>query len=276
MATRHSSGIVVVCMLGILPAASMSVAAADILHRPGQPEVLIPQSNAREAAGVFALFESRYRGAGSPRIMVYWNRTLAPLVQEAPSTSITIRERGDGSLDSDQAGEGRKSSARWKEDHSTEVTVKRAAPPPLDMRRGGLSEHFDLAVEAGMLQALREAGALLIDRSAALRLTHLDRSPAADTLEMLALARHADLLLEVLITSDLAARRTWGYRVSVKDLRDGRLLAALHTETDPAASPIRHRGTPHGFRRDQEAMKYQDVGRELGLRIMEELASQLR
>jgi len=269
-----------VCSLAALPAVSPLAGAADILYRPVQAEVLKPQSSGREAAGVIALFEGRYRSAGSPRIMVYWNRTLAPLVPETLTTSVVVRETGDASLDSNVAGDGqgedRRSSSRWKEDFSTEVTVKRPTPPPPDTRRGGLSEHFDFAVEAGMLKALRDAGTVLVDRSAALRITRLERSSAGENLEMLALSGHADLLMEVLVTHDPAAARMWGYRISVKDLRDGRLVAALYTESDPAALVVRHRGTAHGFQRDQEAMKHQDVGRELGLRIMEELAVQLR
>jgi len=230
---------------------------------------------------VLALFEARYKSAGSPRIMVYWNRTLAPILPETPSTSITARERGDASLEassssSGDAAQARKGDLRWAEDYSTQVTLTGPATPLPDTARGGLAEAFDFAVEAGMQQVLRDAGAVLVDRNAVLRLTRLDNNPDAISLEMIALSKYADLLLEVLVTHDVESGTRWAYRVNLKDLRDGRLVAALYTEADPAVGVVRHRATSRGFVRERSSVKHQEIGRELGLQVLEETARQLR
>lgn len=279
---RHVIASIAIATLSI----GLALAAQPDLYRPGQREVLEPPTQtARIDAGVIALFESRYKSAGSPRVAVFWNRALSPELTDRASVTATLRDEESETLRERNSGgavDAGKTTANvdatWTGERTKRLSI--SGPARDEQSRNLMREPDDWAVETMFLQTMTDAGARLIDRSTVLRLTQF-RDRAGDEanrkmLEMAALSKHADLLLEVLVTPDHRAFSGWGFRVQVKDLRDGTLVASLYTEAKPAAAnAVAFRATDRGFERVSVEPKRVDVGRELAVQVMAEMTKRL-
>ena len=263
-----------------------AIAAQDDLYRAGQRAVLEPTTKPeRDDAGVTALFASRYQSSGRPRIAVYWNRILSPELADRPSASLTIRDQAAEELRERAGGasdESRKSGdtkeVDWTRNGTARITV--AGAPRDEQSRRAMQEADDWAIQGAFVRTMADAGARLVDRSTIVRLTqYRDRAGEEanrKTLEMAALSDHAELLLEVQMTRDAKTFSGWGFRVELKDLRDGMLLASIYTAAQPAnVVSTSFRATDRGFERVTIDPTPADVGHELAIQVMADLAKRL-
>ncbi len=125
-----------------------------------------------------------------------------------------------------------------------------------------------------------EGGARLIDRNLIMRATALRSADKGDgqSIEMSALEGKADLLVEVMQTYDPGAPTGYTFRVDVKDIRSGTLLANVVTQgmVGPGA-PGRFVAGPNGYERERPKPPTVDqVGARVAAEVMQALLSNWR
>ena len=224
---------------------------------------LVPSSATQAAVGQFG---AAYNKAGKPRIALFWNRELTDQVStdSREVTRINAHRSRDGNDYSLSASQGRETTA-------------------LPHRNSSLSERDLWLVETEFTQRLLDAGAVLVDRAAIVRMTAVGASAPASMpgIEMSALAGKADLLLEVLLTRDDSAPLGWGFRSNLKDVRSGRVLGSQYLSAMPELPPRGEpsfRAGPKGYERvEAEAVMVpiRAVGETLASQAMGELARRL-
>ena len=276
-------------------AAGLATAAAaqyreDGAAAPGQyrdgPQVLTPAAPP-PLPGVVAAgnFRGVYGRVGRPRMLVFWNRSFSDEVTsnyrdnlraEATTSSSasgsTVARRG---WNSSSVGSTADSSSRSTLDVST-------GTDRVDQGRyNPLGENIDFAVEAAFSETLAANGARLIDRSLAMRTASGARGagsrPNMQAIETEAATSRADLLIEVLQTPAPNTPTGASFKVTVKDIRQARVLAAFTTAgRQPYVKPALVAG-PGGFVRAAAPGTSPDgVGRELANQTMAALARSLR
>lgn len=259
--------------------------AAPGLYRDG-PQVLTP-APPPPPPGVVAAgnFRAVYGRVGRPKMLVFWNRTFSDEVTsnyrdtlraEATTSSsasgATVERRGWNSASVGSAAEG---SSRSTLDAST-------GTDRIDQGRyNPLGEDVDFAVEAAFAETLAANGARLIDRSLAMRTARGARGagsrPNMQAIETEAATSRADLLVEVLQTPAPGTPTGASFKVTVKDIRQARVLAAFTTSgRQPYVKPPLVAG-PGGFvRAAAPGTSPSGVGRELANQTMAALARSLR
>lgn len=202
-----------------------AVKAADTtssnLYRNAQPVTLSGQSeqaqqqSKAEQAKATAAFKAGYARAGKPKIALFWNRTLSDDVSSTAEVTGTLTSTGIRARDNYQ------------------VTIRVAA-------QSGSEKNYSLApppraaeFESGFQSALREAGAVFVDRSAIIRLSALGKTKAGEqakdldyqTLEMSALADYAQYFAEVNFIRDADSTGGLEVRVTVISTSTGEVIA---------------------------------------------------
>src|SRR5205085_11903747 len=100
--------------------------------------------------------------------------------------------------------------------------------------------------------------------------------PIGQAIETEALSRYADLLLEVLATTDRSAPLAQTFRVTLREVNSGRLLSDFLTRADPPVAPSRYVATENGFERTHPSISGNDVLRQLARETALSLTAALR
>lgn len=267
--------LLLLCLLpaaaGLLPAGS-AAAAEEPFWRPGSPPVLeraVPAADDEADAAAPALFGAAWRAAGSPRLAVLFERALNDRLSDfAADSRLVVGREG-------RSGEGDASN-------ETTVRVETATAPA---RLSTFSEIDRLRFETGFSRPFLEAGATLVDRAAAMRLLHAQRAPESvsrrvdDTqwIETEALRAYADMVLQISAVSPTGG--SVAFRVAAVDLRSGETRADLFVDDAGAtAGEGEWRAVRGGFVRVREEsdVDFEEAGRALALRTMEELRNAWR
>jgi hypothetical protein len=278
-----SKNLCVMCFVaGISPSIAAPISSATHLYRDGQQPVLIEQKAASthtrpDDTGVADAFRIRYRALGSPRMAFFWNMQLGENFRDyEPSISrIQTRSSEAASLRANDAGKARSAEGKWEA--TQEVTMSQMG----DRLAGTTRRELPIAesdlwkIESAFSGALREAGARLIDRTAVIRTTAFkEKMPDTHEVETAALMKHAELLLEVLMTPDDSAPLGFGFRVTLKTLDSGEERVSIYSQGQPQQQEnprVRYRGGAHGFEKvadyPQEASAEQ-VGRAVAKDLM--------
>lgn len=259
--------------------------AAPGLYRDG-PQVLTPAPPPPPPGLVAAgNFRAVYGRVGRPRILVFWNRTFsdevtsnyrdnlrAEATSNSSASSATVARRGWNSDRVDSTAEGSSRSTLDVSTGTDRVDQGRYNP---------LGEDVDFAVEAAFSETLAANGARLIDRSLAMRTARGARGPGSrpnmQAIETEAATGRADLLVEVLQTPAPGTPTGASFKVTVKDIRQARVLAAFTTSgRQPYVKPALVAG-PGGFvRAAAPGTSPSGVGREIANQTMAALARSLR
>jgi hypothetical protein len=177
-------------------------------------------------------FRAAYRRRGSPRIAIFWNRSLTDQV-DADHIDVES-ERGLAAVVGDTPptmGIG-VVSARDR------MTAKAQIGSGAHVRV--LKEPDAWRVEQGFESQLQKAGARLVDRNAIVRLagTAAGAAPDIQRVEVSALKGYADILVEILAARDSGSSSGYLFRATAKDVRDGRILADVTSDglEKPAAT----------------------------------------
>lgn len=185
-------------------------------------------------------FTSAYKRAGSPRVVVFWNRELTD--ETATEYDNELRGRSDTRV-------GTSGSEVYR---TEDVTISAGTRRRENAQRmTDLTERADWKLESSFISGLVSAGAALVDRNTIVRKAGrgTSQAPNQQAIEMEALLGHADILIEVLQTSDEFAPLDTSFRVSMKRISNGRILGQFVTSARPPVGRGRFVAGPNGYER---------------------------
>jgi hypothetical protein len=247
-----------------LPAALLACTLCVIVphaaaqYRQGTPPVLAPAPAADPAATAAQdanAFRAAYAKAGSPRITVYWNRQLSDSlatrydqVQQAAvqtSSASVVQASPSGN------------TVAGAQQSTTVATLREGerALPDGNAQRVLLSEGSEWPIASAFNARLQQAGVRLVDRTMALRAQAAGESAESrrdlQAMEIKSLQGKSELLAEVLQAADPRAPFGVIFRVEIKDVASGELLASVVSEgKPPARGPGRFVAGANGFVRE--------------------------
>lgn len=200
-------------------AAIASATPAQAQYRENQPQVLAPPPAPAPQAKIDAANDlaQAYTRAGRPRIVLYWNNEL---------TDQTAATRAD-------VTENRFDARERRSGYSEKETTVHIRDLPLKQARSSVFTPRDAALITQAFTAeFSRAGVNFVDRSLIIRSTaaHMHRAGGDPQLiESDALARHADLLLEVIQVPDPNAPLGYAFDIRVKNLKHGMQTASIYS-----------------------------------------------
>jgi hypothetical protein len=295
---RQSSFLVIAAAIGV-----SSTAVADqqtqtplfrndpppALYRSGLPEVIAPRPQSdldRERAAVVADFARAYRARQSPRIALFWNRHFDDRLSEwRGGVRVTTTEdvqldavrrpydRGQGLAALHDGGED-SMGIRLQGRSATQLDVPNLAPSG-----HRLPETTEFELRSGFTQAMIEAGAVLVDRAAIMRLAqHRHGVGAVDSqhIETSALLGHADLLIEVVLGPSRRAPLDMTCQVNVKEVATGRIVASVVGCDTVSAESGEWQAVQGGFRRVEPTTTPREVGEQAAVETMAALGRSWR
>ena len=239
MSGRQAAGGLLLATFGFFLFASSGASdqQPESIYRAGQPEVLLapPPPKLPVAAPVEvpspqirANFRSAYAAAGSPRLAVFWNRTLTDSLRDmqADEKVVVDRSRRKSNID---AGESASETATER----TEVRIETRQQQ--ERRNSPVSEIGELRFQAGYLGPLLAEGAIIIDRASVMRITdarnRLEDGPASiddqQLIEISALQEHADRLIQIALVPSAESGTGTFFHVTITDLESGQIRASF-------------------------------------------------
>lgn len=267
-------------VLTALVAACAAQAENQALYRQGLPHVLEPAATTPRAEVVLERYRAAYAARQQPRIAVYWNRDLSDRVATTYREDLRLRQSGGYDVtttrDVERYSDGSSALVQASGGFDRTLDASHGESAEVAARRSGMAERADWAVESTFSQALLSAGSRLVDRAVMIRTAdgaqEAGDRPNIQALEMAALAGKADLLMEVLQTPDSQAPTGFSFRITVKDVDSGALIASLVTRAEPQQPQSRNYvATSRGFQ--AEAADMDAVGRQLATEAMASLVA---
>jgi hypothetical protein len=225
-------------------------------YRTGLPPVMTSMGDqAPIDSRTVERFRQAYAARKSPRIMAFWNRELDDRVSSAGNVETHVEQRDVG------VGMAVPGGIVWGRDRDT--VVRSHVIEPETARRPNFAEPSKWVFEAAFSQAFSEAGVSFIDRDMAIRTTDQGRG------EMAGVAGKADLLMEILATRDHRSPAGTAFKVTVKEISSGRVLANVVTlALPPEQTAPSYAATKHGFVPVERPVTVDLVGRRLAIETM--------
>lgn len=228
-----------------------------------------PEGRQSPADEIVERFRARYGGEENPRMAVFWNRKLPERVSDWRSQRRVV-------LGISGEAEG------TDEGKATDLESRGAITSQAEYR--GVRRHYDndsaFALQSGLIRAFRDAGATVIDQALAQRITDnaledgtfARLSPDQTRLEMRALDRHADYVLELTASESFDDEEI--YRVRVLSVDNASVLASFTTPARPPGSEDQAEWitTDSGYEKRERPLSMTEVGRELALETMNHMA----
>lgn len=259
----------------------------DLPYRPGQPQTLTPPPPpADPAIGVRSRFRTAYARAGSPRIVIFWNREFTDEVGTKYENYARIDSQTDaasstrgaaiGGFGVSVAGVDSASTSR------TATEIRTGTDRITDNRRGSAySESVDFDIESAFTSMMGSGGANLVDRTSIMRTTGY-RSGAGATsniqrVETAAILGKADIVIEVVQLDDPRKPDGVSFKVIGRNVRSGKTLVTLNTGARPPQQRMGYVAGPSGgfVRATAPEPGPSDVGRQLAVETMSALSARL-
>lgn len=244
--------------LALCAAITVIAVPVSAQYRTGQPDVIdAPVRGPDAATQAIASFAPAYRRAGSPRIVVFWNRNFD---DEVSSSYRTTREYEDH-VDGNGNQYGRSSSGEERK------TSKRS-----DL----VDEPVDWEMEGAFNSTMSGAGARLVDRASIMR-TQGEADGAEERanvqgIETRAITGKADITVEILSTYDSRSKKGITYRIVARDVRNALILVDFTTSGAPPTPHLELVAGPDGFEREKPPVPGpNDFGRQLAVELMQAL-----
>ena len=252
-------------------------------YRKNLPEVLSPSKDTKSAdetalerADILSDFVVAYRKQNEPKLAVFWNRVFSDrLSQWIASERLIVTEKLSGKA---EVLERREPRSLEFEASGASAGYRQVSAP--EARRPGLGSLADAEFEGGVHEPLLDAGVVLIDRATIMRLTEAnmgrragaDRVPDAQAVETEALKGYADYIAEITMLPDAEAPYDKAFRVVVKQVTSGRVVANFVTRGEEPSTSSGWRAGPQGYVREAETpLGTGDVGRKLAYDMMSAL-----
>lgn len=237
---------------GVLCAAVAGPAAAQ--YREGTPEVLAPPPRAPDMRiGQETRSADDYRRAGSPRIVVFWNRELSDRIANDYDSVLTDRRESSEGAAAAVSRNGRYAEGARVTTNDREVRIGRREVED-DSRGSLLPEDLEWELLDTFQSRLQSMGLVLVDRSLAMRSIAAAEGGPTDkqTAEMRGIARLADLMMTLTQTDAPDAPLGVRFKITVTDLKSGRIVTTLVADGEgPPRGPGRFVAGANGFERQQ-------------------------
>lgn len=269
--------------LVFVAAAGIGLPAQAQTYRQNMPEVLAPDDAAEsdeisfDEAEILERFIAAYGKQGRPRIAVFWNRGFSDrLSQWIASGRLLASQEIGAAIAIEEQGEQRTAEITGQE---TKTSYRQTNLP--EARRPGMGALADAELESGFHRPLLDAGALLVDRAAIMRLSESNigrkqgsnRVPDAQVIETEALKGYTDYLAEIIMLPDASAPHEKAFRVVVKSVLTGRIVANFVTRGEEPDVALGWRATAGGYVRETESpLSVKVIGSKLAFETMAALA----
>jgi hypothetical protein len=252
---------------------------------PGGSEVLTPPPAPdydTTIAATIGRFQPLYTAQRSPKIAVYWNRSLTDRLSQWV-TERRIVATGQFALMGERQAPSGDTGGKLAGSGERTLSEQRLAA---DAPRPAPTEVWGLEFENGFLDPLLRARANVVDRATILRLTAAKTSgtgvgsvgmPDGQTLEVRALQGYADLLVEILVSP--APQAPGGYLINaqVKNITNGMIMAHVNSTGLASAAPTReYVATSRGFEMRERAPELRRIASDLSLAVMDALGNYWR
>lgn len=231
-----TSSAFVFALFFLSPEAALPEQNTQSPYRDDVPPVIKPPSPAppRDDSPTWATFREVLSAYGNPRVAIFWNWELT---DDAATPYRDVEKKSSGSaLDTyeseSKTGFGVEETRHLEtgektKDTSVKESFTEAGKPG---KRKGPDEKEAWILESTYLNRLAAEGVFLVDRALATRLA-ADRvsndRPNVQAIEMRGLEDHADLLVEVLATPDSRGEIGQLFRISIREVRTGRMLGSF-------------------------------------------------
>lgn len=242
--------------LGVGVFSGTSYGMADEYYRADMPVVLgvasAPVINDKAIVGTYA---ESYRKAGTPRIALYWNQALADAVEDYKIARARVSN------------------------YDTKFDIFPTGEKSRDHTRGEIDEATHWNLESAFTKTFQNSGTFFVDRTTIMRLLHaktdVEKPVTMQSVEVTALQGHADMYLEVLMTRDGRSPYGLGFRVSLRDIKNGKqLLSFYSTAMRVLESAPEFETTDRGFlRKPVLAPPLEKIGQWLALETMEHFST---
>ena len=267
-------------------ASSLFAKPADAQYREGQPPTLTPVPKPpSEAARVATEFSAASLKAGSPRIVIFWNKDFTDEVASEYSEVAEYSERKTvDEIESEEETAGPAGNMRIRERNLDETTRGRSSvgDERVTAKRDKLvDEAVDWDLEGAFNAMLIGAGANLVDRASIMRTQGVqdgaEERANVQAIETRAVTGKADVLVEILRTPDKRATDGISFRIVARDINKARLLADFTTSGRPPTPRMGLVAGPSGFERAAAAEPGPlDIGRQLAVEVMQALVRNWR
>lgn len=173
-------------------------------------------------SGLVANFASAYAKNGKPKLALFWNRQLSDTLNEWYSdTRVVTRQEGASTMSGDI-------TLNQTENGQQTTAIERRV---VDPRRPQTSESFEWEFQDGFLAPFLEAGAVVVDRAAIVRLTGVDMNTTNErSVETRALQGKADYLMEVLVGANAKSSTGYELRARILDVKTGAIIAMVNSK----------------------------------------------
>lgn len=249
-------------------------------YRDDEPEtILAPKQATQDDSELINSFAVRYKAKGKPRVALFWNREQTDVLVRHKE-SVTRNTQSISATGSENTVNSYSGSHTLQEVSGlSEGVVKQTEKEIDDNDRSGLSEKDDAIVHSKFLEVLSLAGVRLVDRNMMLRTTAAsNKSTDTQISETKGLEGKADWLMEILLVNDSYAPLGYGFKVTVKGIKNSVLISEFYTKALPylpSKQPfIAIPGA--GFQRaPTPMMDVNQIGQSLGLEVIRYLGISL-
>ncbi|HLO75106.1 MAG TPA: hypothetical protein VK196_01460 [Magnetospirillum sp.] len=193
-----------------------------------------------EQPATVADFAQTYARNGRPRLALYWNRQLSEALSDWYSD---VRVTSGSQSNSSMSGEFTLNQSSTSQ--NTLEVQRRIADP----RRGMVGESFEWEFQDAFLAPFLEAGAVVVDRGAMMRLAAADEPTSSEkTVEVRGLQGKADYLLEILVAPNWRSSTGYELRARILDIKTGAIVAMVNSKNLREWNPEKPvLATNHGF-----------------------------
>jgi hypothetical protein len=254
-----------------------------------------PMTEAVYAASI-AEFKQAYTKAESPRIAVYFNKSLSDEVREWLTASRDVMSGKGEKVSVGESGAtlvtpggvvvetGSETTAEGSDDTERGVTTYTQRHLE-ELRRTNPEEIWMWRFEDNFLQPLLKGGAKTVDRATILRLVAAASGKQGDAyspiavkkIEMDALSEYADIFVEILVTRDHTSPSGYAFKASAKETKTGIVVGSVaKTGRDYRYEKSYEAVTTssgYKIRRGSAALVLENVSQELAVDLMNSLVN---
>ncbi|NJR72238.1 MAG: hypothetical protein HC782_04155 [Gammaproteobacteria bacterium] len=223
-------------------------------------------------------FGSAYQRAKSPRIAIYFNRSLSDQVSEWVSTRRTLDQlQYESNVKNSQTMDGKKiasgtSAIKGEVTRTNEQQVFAGNAG----ERDDPAERWVWEFENAIINRFLDQNVNVVDRALMFRLM-ANKSPSVSNInnESSALSSYADVLIEVLVTRSNNSHIGYDFRATAKSIKQQTIIASTFFDgaTNTNAVTERYTTDQSGYRKviEQAPLKIDDVAAQLSLKLMSAL-----
>ena len=267
MKTRSLPFVVLASLPFAALAATPGAGNTQPYYRDGQPAVVAPPPPAPaddSAERAAASLRSALGRAGNPRFVLMWNRQLSDALTTEYESVKHVSQSAQTSPHS----------------ASIETDVRSSTRAVREQESSALTEDDDWQVRGDFESWLIDGGMKLVDRTTALRQAGIkidSTQPNAQQIEMEAISKYADYILEVLSTPS-GGPADARFRIRITEVKSGRTVVGFSsTGVGPERTTSGYVATNNGFKRitDTQTSTIDDVGANVAIEVAQRLSRAL-